>query len=430
MKKVLIIGSGGREHTLAWKLKQSNKVKKIFVIPGNAGTDQIAENIEIDPLNFKKVADFAKDNDIDMTFVGPEKPLVEGIVDFFNNKGLNIFGPNEKAAKLEGSKVYAKNVMKKCQIPTAKFSTFNNYDDALKFIKSCEFPIVVKAEGLAAGKGVIIVENETEAQSAVKKIIKDKYFGKAGDRVVIEEYLDGQEATVMVFSDGQTYYPMISAQDHKQIGEDDTGPNTGGMGAYAPTPIVDFEIKQKIDSQILNPLFNYLNKNNIEFKGVLFLGLMVKDSEPKVLEFNVRFGDPEAQVVLPLLENDLLEIAEKIDQKRLKEIDLKWKDKKTMAVIMASGGYPIDYEKGKKITGLENFKNSSNPFVIQAGTKIKDNEIYTDGGRVLAVVAVGESYQEVYNKCYRSIENIKFDKAYYRKDIGHRIKGVKLLNDR
>ncbi len=429
MENILIVGSGGREHALCKKLKESSRVEKIYVLPGNAGTSDIAENIDIDPLNFKEITDFAKAKEIDMSFVGPEKPLVEGIVDYFNKEGLKIFGPNKQAARLEGSKVYAKRVMEDCGIPTAKFSTFENSDEALNFIKDCDFPVVVKAEGLAAGKGVLIVENQQEAEAAITKIMEDRYFGEAGKRVLIEEFLKGEEATIMVFSDGKTYYPMVSAQDHKQVGEGDTGPNTGGMGAYAPTPLVDEKVKNKVDKQIITPLFTYLNNHGIEFKGVLFIGLMINKGQPKVLEFNVRFGDPEAQVVLPLLENDLVEIADKIDEEKLNEINLKWQDKKTMAVIMASGGYPIDYDKGKKINGLEKFSANSNPYIIQAGTKYVDNEIYTDGGRVLALVSVGDTYQEVYDLCYEKISAIDFEKAYYRKDIGRRIKGVKLLKD-
>ncbi len=429
MENILIVGSGGREHALCKKLKESSRVEKIYVLPGNAGTSDIAENVDIDPLNFKEITDFAKAKEIDMTFVGPEKPLVEGIVDYFNKEGLKIFGPNKQAARLEGSKVYAKRVMEECGIPTAKFSTFENSDEALNFIKDCYFPVVVKAEGLAAGKGVLIVEDQQEAEAAVTKIMEDRYFGEAGRRVVIEEFLKGEEATIMVFSDGKTFYPMVSAQDHKQVGEGDTGPNTGGMGAYAPTPLVDEKVKNKVDKQIITPLFTHLNNHGIEFKGVLFIGLMINKGQPKVLEFNVRFGDPEAQVVLPLLENDLMEIADKIYEEKLNEINLKWKDKKTMAVIMASGGYPIDYDKGKKINGLEKFSANSNPYIIQAGTKYVDNEIYTDGGRVLALVSVGDTYQEVYDLCYEKISAIDFEKAYYRKDIGRRIKGVKLLKD-
>lgn len=429
MKNILIVGSGGREHALCKKLKESSRVEKIYVLPGNAGTSDMAENVDIDPLNFKEIADFAKEKGIDMTFVGPEKPLVEGIVDYFKQGGLKIFGPNKKAARLEGSKVYAKQVMEECNIPTARFSTFESANKAKGFIADCDFPVVIKAEGLAAGKGVLIVENQKEAEAAVTKIMEDRYFGEAGRRVVIEEYLKGEEATIMVFSDGKTYYPMVSAQDHKQVGEGDTGPNTGGMGAYAPTPLVDEKVKNKVDKQIITPLFNYLNNHGIEFKGVLFVGLMINNGQPKVLEFNVRFGDPEAQVVLPLLTNDLMEIAEKIDKKKLDEIELKWKDKKAMAVIMASGGYPIEYEKGKKIMGIESFTANSNPYLIQAGTKYKDNEIYTNGGRVLALVSVGDTYQEVYDMCYEKINKIDFEKSYYRKDIGRRIKGVKLLKD-
>jgi len=429
VKNILIVGSGGREHALCKKLKESKRVDKIYVLPGNAGTNEIAENVDIEPLNFKEITDFVRRKNINMTFVGPEKPLVEGIVDYFQQEDLKIFGPNKKAAKLEGSKVYAKKVMEECEIPTAKFSTFADAKKAFAFIEDCDYPVVIKAEGLAAGKGVLIVENREEAKAAVTKIMKDKYFGAAGRRVVIEEYLKGEEATIMVFSDGKTYYPMISAQDHKQIGEGDTGPNTGGMGAYAPTPLVNDNIKNKVDKQILNPLFSYLKTHGIDFKGVLFVGLMINKGQPKVLEFNVRFGDPEAQVVLPLLENDLLEIAEKIDLNRLHEMNLKWKDKKSMAVIMASGGYPVDYEKGKKIEGLNKFKKFTNPYLIQAGTKVKRDGIYTDGGRVLGVVGTGDSYQEVYNLCYEKIKEIDFENAYYRTDIGRRIKGVELLKN-
>ena len=429
MKKVLIIGSGGREHILAKKLNQSSRVDKIYVMPGNAGTKEIATNVKMDILNFEKVADFVKNNEIDMTFVGPERPLVEGIVDYFNKRGLNIFGPNQKAAQLEGSKVYAKNIMESCNIPTAEFATFTESKKAYNHIRDCNYPLVIKAEGLAAGKGVIITKNIKEAQDAIKRIMEDREFGNAGDKIVIEEYLEGEEASIMLFSDGQTYYPMISAQDHKQIGEGDKGPNTGGMGAYAPTPLIDDEIQKKVNKKIINPLFNYLKEKNITFKGVLFVGLMVAKGEPKVLEFNVRFGDPEAQVVLPLLENDLLTVAEKVTKGNLDEVNLKWKEEKAMAVILASKGYPIDYQKGKKIKGISKFKNNSNPFIIQAGTKYENGEILSSGGRVLSVVATGKSYQEVYDLCYENIKEIEFDGAYYRRDIGHRIKGVNLIKD-
>jgi len=426
---VLIIGNGGREHSLARKLNQSSRVDKIFVMPGNAGTKEIATNVEMDILNFEEVAAFAKRNKIEMTFVGPERPLVQGIVDFFNKKSLAIFGPNKRAAQLEGSKVYAKKVMKDCKIPTAEFATFTESKKAYNYIRDCDFPLVIKAEGLAAGKGVIITNNINEAQNAVKRIMDDKEFGNAGDKIVIEEYLEGEEASIMVFSDGRTYYPMVSAQDHKQIGEGDKGPNTGGMGAYAPTPLIENEILRKVKGKILNPLFNYLKENKITFKGILFVGLMVKKGEPKVLEFNVRFGDPEAQVVLPLLKNDLLTVANKVVKGRLDEIKLQWKKEKALAVILASGGYPVKYQKGKQINGINKFENQSNPFIIQAGTKYENNKILTAGGRVLAVVATGNSYQEVYDLCYENIEKIDFEELYYRRDIGHRIKGVKLIKN-
>ena len=428
MKNILIIGSGGREHVLTWKLHQSNRVDKIYVIPGNAGTAQFAENVEIDVMDFEKIAEFIKSKNIEMTFVGPEKPLANGIVDYLNDKNIEVFGPNKKAAKLEGSKVYAKKVMKECNIPTAKFETFKNPKNAYDYLELANYPLVVKAEGLAYGKGVIIAKNQLEAKDAVKKIMEDKYFGKAGEKIVIEEYLKGEEASIMIFSDGNTNYQMISAQDHKKIGENDTGLNTGGMGAYAPTPLIDETLKTTVDQEILKPLFNYLKDNAITFKGILFLGLMIDNKVPKVLEFNVRFGDPEAQVVLPLLENDLLTVAEKINQEKLDEINLKWKNKKSMAVIMASGGYPVEYKKGKEIFGLDDMENSGSE-VFHAGTKLDGNKVYTNGGRVLAVTSLGDSYQDVYDRCYQNIKKINFDKAYYRKDIGFKIKGVKLLNE-
>lgn len=429
MKKVLIIGGGGREHTLAWKLNQSSKIDEIYAIPGNAGTKNIATNVEMDILNFKKIADFAQRKEIDMTFVGPERPLVEGIVDYFNKRGLAIFGPNKRAARLEGSKVYAKKIMDRWGIPTAEFATFTDSKKAYNYIRGCDFPLVIKAAGLAAGKGVIITNNIKEAQHAVKRIMEDRDFGEAGDEIVIEEYLEGEEASIMLFSDGRTYYPMLSAQDHKKVGEGDNGPNTGGMGAYAPTPLIDDKIKKKVNKKILKPLFDYFKEENIDFKGVLFLGLMVEGGEPKVLEFNVRFGDPEAQVVLPLLETDLLKIAIKIEQEKLDDIELKWKNSKSMVVIMSSGGYPVNYEKGKLIKGLAEFESNSNPFLIQAGTREEEGNILTDGGRVIAVVATGKSFQEVYDRCYENIRKIEFEGAYYRRDIGHRIKGVNLFKN-
>ena len=428
MKNILIIGSGGREHVLTWKLHQSTRVDNIYVIPGNAGTAQLAENVEMDVMNFEKIAKFIKSKNIEMTFVGPEKPLANGIVDYLVDKNIEVFGPNKKAAKLEGSKVYAKKVMKECNIPTAEFETFKDSKKAYEYLNKANYPLVVKAEGLAYGKGVIIAGNKMEAEDAVKKIMEDKYFGKAGEKIVIEEYLKGEEASIMVFSDGKTNYQMVSAQDHKKIGENDIGLNTGGMGAYAPTPLIDQELKRKVDQEILKPLFKYLKENSITFKGILFLGLMIDNNIPKVLEFNVRFGDPEAQVVLPLLENDLLTIAEKINQEKLNEIDLKWKNQKSMTVIMASGGYPVEYKKGKEIFGLDELKKSDS-VVFHAGTKLDGDKVYTNGGRVLAITSLGDSYQDVYDSCYQNIKKIDFDKAYYRKDIGFKIKGVKLLNE-
>ena len=416
--KILIVGSGGREHTLTWKLKQSDKVEQIFIAPGNAGTKELATNVDIADTDIDSLIEFAKDKEIDLTFVGPEAPLVEGIVDQFNDHNLAVFGPNQAAAQLEGSKVFSKNLMKKYDIPTAKYETFTNAEQAIDYIKSEGAPIVVKAEGLAAGKGVIVAETINEAVEAVETIMVDEKFGEAGTRIVVEEFLEGEEATLLAFTDGENIVPMLASQDHKQAYDNDQGPNTGGMGAYAPAPIVDDEMLKEVKEDILETTLAGLKAEGIEYKGVIYCGLMIKDGVPKVLEYNVRFGDPEAQVVLPLLETDLVEVAQAVINNQLAEVDVQWSDKTAVCVIMASGGYPIDYEKGKEITGIEEAELGEDTTVFQAGTDIKDNKLVTAGGRVLGVTALGTGYQDTIKKAYQGIEKIDFAGAHYRSDIG------------
>ncbi|MCK8825700.1 phosphoribosylamine--glycine ligase [Fuchsiella alkaliacetigena] len=418
--KILIIGSGGREHTLAWKLQQSSKVKQIYVAPGNAGTAEVAENVDIASEDIEELLNFAQQEEIDLTFVGPEAPLVAGIVDRFEAEGLRIFGPNQKAAQLEGSKVFSKNLMQKYDIPTGEYSSFAEPKAAIEYIKEKGAPIVVKAEGLAAGKGVVVAEEVKEAVEAVEKIMVEQKFGRAGERIVVEEFLTGEEATVLAFTDGKHIIPMLPSQDHKPAYDGDQGPNTGGMGAYAPAPVVDEEVLQKVYNRILEPTLAALNKEGIEFKGVIYSGLMIEDGEPKVLEYNVRFGDPEAQVVLPLLETDLVEIAEAVIEERLEELIIKWSGDTAVAVVMASDGYPIEYETGKEITGVESLAKQKDINVFQAGTANKDGKLVTDGGRVLAVTALGDGYRDTIDKSYQGVEKIDFEGAHYRSDIGHK----------
>mgnify|MGYP006273470653 CR=1 FL=1 len=416
--KILEVGSGGREHTLTWKLKQSDKVEKIFVAPGNAGTEELATNVNIKDTNINELVTFATRKEIDLTFVGPEAPLVEGIVDLFKEEGLAVFGPNQKAAQLEGSKVFSKNLMKEYDIPTAKYESFTEADEAIAYIKEEGAPIVVKAEGLAAGKGVIVAQSTTEAVEAVETIMLDEKFGAAGSRIVVEEFLTGEEATVLAFTDGETIVPLIASQDHKPAYDNDEGPNTGGMGAYAPAPVVDEELLAQVKADVLEPTIDGLKEEGVEYKGLIYCGLMIEDREVKVLEYNVRFGDPEAQAVLPLLETDLVDIAKAVNEKRLSEIEIEWSNKTAVCVIMASGGYPVDYETGEEITGIKEAEEDEDIIVFQAGTERKDGKLLTAGGRVLGVTAVGEGYQDTIEKAYQGVEEIDFAEAHYRSDIG------------
>ncbi|MFP4661416.1 MAG: phosphoribosylamine--glycine ligase [Halanaerobiales bacterium] len=418
--KVLVVGNGGREHGIVWKLSQSDKVDQIYIAPGNAGTADLGENIDVDVLDIDGLVNFARSNNIDITFVGPEDPLVAGIVDRFEEEGLRIFGPNRKAAQLEGSKVFSKNIMEKYDIPTAEYRVFRETDQAISYIKEKGAPIVVKADGLAAGKGVIVAGEVSEAVEAVESILLDEQFGEAGARIVVEEFLAGEEATVLAFVDGDTIIPMIPSQDHKQAYDGDEGPNTGGMGAYAPAPVVDDSMMEKISKKILRPTLEALKAEGVEYKGVLYCGLMIKDGVPKVLEYNVRFGDPETQVVLPLLKTDLVDIVEAVIDGNLADIDVEWYDQKALCVIMASGGYPLDYEKGKKITGVDEACSLDDVMVFQAGVRREADDLLTAGGRVLAVTALGDSFEEVIEKAYAGIEYIHFNDYHIRHDIGYK----------
>ncbi|MCK8826875.1 phosphoribosylamine--glycine ligase [Natroniella acetigena] len=417
--KILVIGSGGREHTLVWKLKQSKQVTELFVAPGNAGTAELATNVDLDSNDIEGLLNFALEEEIDLTFVGPEAPLVAGVVDRFEEEGLQIFGPNQKAAQLEGSKVFSKDLMEKYEIPTAKYQSFSDAEAAIEYIKQEGAPIVVKAEGLAAGKGVIVAETEAEAIEAVKKIMVDQRFGQAGAQVVIEEFLTGEEATVLAFTDGEEIVPMVASQDHKQAYDGDQGPNTGGMGAYAPAPVATKELLNDVYENILKPTIEALQQEGITFKGVLYTGLMIKEGEAKVLEYNVRFGDPEAQVVLPLLQTDLVEIAEAVIAGKLEEIEVNWRKQKAVCVVMASGGYPVEYETGKEITGLEQITDEQ-AIVFQAGTATEEGKLVTAGGRVLGITAVGNDYQATIEQAYQVVERIDFAGAHYRTDIGQK----------
>ncbi|MGM0379950.1 MAG: phosphoribosylamine--glycine ligase [Bacillota bacterium] len=410
--KVLIIGSGGRESALAWKINQSPKVDKIFVAPGNAGTHKRFKNISIKSNEIDKLLNFAKEEKIDMTVVGPEVPLVKGIVDNFEKNNLKVVGPSSKGALLEGSKSFSKEFMEKYNIPTAKYKEFKSYENAKNALDDFNYPLVIKADGLAGGKGVLIPENKKQAIKDLKTIMLKKKFGDAGNKVIIEEYIDGIEASMLCFVDGKTILPMETAQDYKRAKDGDKGLNTGGMGSYSPSKIIDEKLKQKIDNEVLKPFLKGINQEKIDFKGILFVGLMIKEDELKVLEFNVRFGDPETQVILPRLKNDLYNIFDKMVDQKLDEIELKWKDKSAVCVVLASGGYPVKYKKGYEIKGLKKIDN-----LFHAGTKFDKGKVYTNGGRVLNVVSVKDTLKEARESVYESIKKIDFKKKYFRKDI-------------
>ena len=414
--KILIIGSGGREHALCWKIAQSIRVSKIYCAPGNGGTSEIAENINIGADEIDKLLEFAKNNAIDLTIVGPENPLANGIVDKFEEKGLRIFGVNKKAAQLESSKKFSKELMEKYEIPTAKYRSFNDGNKAIEGLKEFNYPLVIKADGLALGKGVIICENEKEALDSIKFIMKDKAFGAAGDTIIIEEFLEGTETSLLCFVSEGRLFPLESAKDYKQIYDGDLGPNTGGVGCYSPNPIMDSEMLKTIERDILNKIETGLEYEYIDYKGIIFIGLMITREGPKVLEFNCRFGDPETEVLIPRLETDLVDIFQKTLDGNLREEDLIWTEKPCITVVLTSEGYPLEYEKGKEIQGLENLDEDI--ILFHNGTKKVEDKIYTNGGRVLSITVLGDTLDEARKKVYENIEKINFQGMYYRKDIG------------
>ncbi|ADD01878.1 phosphoribosylamine/glycine ligase [Thermoanaerobacter italicus Ab9] len=412
--KVLVIGGGGREHAIVHKLSQSSKVDKIYCAPGNAGIGLLAECVDIKVGDIERLKEFAIKNNIDLTVVGPEMPLVQGIVDEFEKARLKIFGPNKSAAAIEGSKYFTKQLLSKYNIPTGRFRAFDKYQEALKFLKEAWYPVVMKADGLAQGKGVFIVKDFIEAKEVLDLMMKKRIFGASGDIVIIEEMLFGKEASVFAFTDGENILPMVSAMDYKKVYEGDKGPNTGGMGSIAPNPYLKEKTLKEVMDSILKPVVKALQKEGIVYKGVLYAGLMLTEEGPKVLEFNARFGDPETQVVLPLLKTDLIDIMEATIEGKLDKIQIEWENKKAVCVVAVSNGYPGEYQIGFEITGLEKVKEA---FVYHAGTALKDGKITTSGGRVLAVTTIGDSYEEAREKVYKEIEKIRFDGMYYRKDI-------------
>lgn len=417
--KVLVIGSGGREHAIIYKLNESPKVDEIFCAPGNAGISKIAKIVDIKAEDIEALCDFAKKENIELTVVGPEVPLVNGIVDHFEKEGLKVFGPNKKCAQLEGSKAFTKEFLINHNIPTAKYIECMDIEEAKKAIGIYGYPMVIKADGLAAGKGVVIAENEKEGEIALDEMMADKKFGEAGSKIVIEEFLTGIETSILCFVDGESIVPMVSAQDYKKILDGDEGPNTGGMGTYSPSYIYDEDLKKEVDEKILKPITKGFKKDELDFKGILFIGLMITNTGAKVIEFNVRFGDPETQVVLSRLETDLIEIIESVLETRLKDQEILWKKEKAVCVVLASGGYPESYEKGKAIHGLNDIDEDI--VVFHAGTKFEGEDIVTNGGRVLGVTAFGDTIEKAREKAYENVEKISFEKMCYRKDIGKKV---------
>ncbi|MEK9627766.1 MAG: phosphoribosylamine--glycine ligase [Nitrospinota bacterium] len=418
--QVLVIGGGGREHALVWKIKQSPKVEKVYCAPGNAGTGEIAENVSIAADDIDGLLKFALEKEIGLTVVGPEQPLVMGIVDRFEEKGLRIFGPNAKAAELEGSKSFSKGIMEKYGLPTADFKTFNSPEPASEYIKSKNCRLVVKADGLAAGKGVLLCQTADEALAAVESIMGKRSFGEAGDQIVVEEFLDGQEVSVLAFCDGQTVLLMDSAQDHKAAYDGDKGPNTGGMGAYSPAPVFTDVMRQKVRDKIMLPMIRAMQQEGRPYKGILYAGLMLTKTGPQILEFNARFGDPETQPLLVRMESDIVPIFEACIDGTLDQCPLQWKEESSVCVVMAAKGYPESYEKGRPISGLKDANALPGVVVFHAGTKEQDDEVLTSGGRVLGVTATGEDTCKAISKAYEAVEKIKWEGIHFRKDIGHR----------
>ncbi|MDU5597308.1 MAG: phosphoribosylamine--glycine ligase [Lachnospiraceae bacterium] len=416
--KILVVGGGGREHAIVKKLAQSKKNPKIYVAPGNAGTEEIATNVAISVMDFDKLADFAKKEKIDLTVVGMDDPLVGGIVDRFEAEGMRVFGPRKNAAILEGSKAFSKDLMKKYGIPTAAYENFNDPQKAIKYLETANYPIVLKADGLALGKGVLICKTFEEAKSGIEELMIDKSFGDAGNTIVIEEFLEGREVSVLSFVDGTHYALMTSAQDHKRAKDGDEGLNTGGMGTFSPSPFYTEEVDRFCKENIYQKTVDAMRAEGREFKGIIFYGLMLTKSGVKVLEYNARFGDPETQVVLPRMENDIIDVFEACIDGCLDKIDLKFENNAAVCVVLASDGYPLKYEKGKKITGLENFEGKTDIFAFHAGTKKVNGDVLTNGGRVLGITAKAPTLKEARDKAYEATKLVEFENKYMRNDIG------------
>jgi phosphoribosylamine--glycine ligase len=418
MMKVLVVGSGGREHTLVWKIAQNKQVKEIYCAPGNGGISAIAKCVPVKAMDIDGMVSFSKENAIDLVVVAPDDPLAAGMVDALEKEGIRAFGPRKNAAIIEGSKAFAKDLMKKYNIPTAKYEIFDKSKDALEYLKDQKFPIVIKADGLALGKGVIIAQNLEEAKKAVLSIMEDKAFGEAGNKVVIEEFMVGPEVSVLAFTDGKTVKPMVSSQDHKRALDNDQGLNTGGMGTFSPSRIYTKEMEEYCMEKIFKPTVDAMNKEGRKFKGVLYFGIMVTAEGPKVLEYNARFGDPETQVVIPRLKTDLIEIFNAIIDERLDEVNIEWEDNAAVCVIMASGGYPQKYQTGYEISGLDEAQKDVNTIIFHAGTKYENGKYYTAGGRVLGVTAVEKNLDLAIKKAYEGVAKVNFKDMHFRKDIG------------
>lgn len=414
--KILIIGGGGREHAIAWKLSNENNVKTIYCAPGNAGISEVAQCIDINDSNIEELLNFAKDNQIDLTIVGPEVPLVKGIVDEFEKEGLKIFGPNKECSQLEGSKAFSKDFMIRHNIPTAKYKEYTNIDEAIAEIDNFGYPLVIKADGLAAGKGVVIPQNREEAIATLNEMMRDKKFGNAGEKIVIEEFLKGIETSILAFVDNNTIIPMVSAKDHKKVYNHEQGPNTGGMGTFSPSEIYTDKLAKEIEENVLKATLEGFKKDRLDYKGILFIGLMITEDGAKVLEYNVRFGDPETQSVLFRLKTDLNKIMESILENRLNEIKIEYKKEEAVCVMLTSGGYPDIYQKGKVIEGLSEL--DKNIVVFHSGTKISDGKLVTNGGRVLGITASANTVEEAARKVYENINKISFEGMHYRTDIG------------
>ena len=417
--KIAILGSGGREHAIALKICKSKKLEKLYCIPGNAGTNSIAQNADINLNDFSEIYNFLKQKKIDLVIVGPEKPLVDGIVDYLEKKNIKVFGPNQKVSQLEGSKIFTKKICEKYNIPTAKFGIFENKEDAFYFLKNRKMPLVIKADGLAAGKGVYICKDMESSKNAVLEIFNGK-FGKA-DQILVEEFLEGDEMSYFIISDGNKYKNFSTAQDHKRVGEGDTGKNTGGMGAYSPSSLINDNLEKKIINKIIQPTLDAIKDMGQQYKGFLYAGLMIKNHEPYLIEYNVRMGDPECQTILPLLKTDLLDLIVACCNHKLDEQNIDWYEKKSLSIVLCSKGYPESYKKNIEIPNLYNLKLDKNSFIYHAGTKILDDTVNAIGGRVLNFVSISEDYLEARNKAINHIKKLNWKNGFYRTDIGYKV---------